>query len=189
MTTRFRTIPWLLLAILLCAAPAEAGDPEANDIIRSLAPITYLPEHGGPPRRAIDLEVSFELGSARLTPAARQLLDRLGAALKNERLAASRFEIVGHTDASGRRDFNQVLSERRARSVRAYLVKTHGIAPERLTALGKGEDALKDPLRPRASVNRRVEVVNLTPVQPAAGAEARTNEAVEKKAKDILTGN
>ena len=178
----------LLLAALVAVVPfagGSAGDahgPDANDMVRSLAPITYLPEHGGPPRRAVELAVEFEFGSARLTGPARRLLDRLGTALRDERLRASRFEIVGHTDAVGDRAANQTLSERRARAVLAYLAESHGIDRSRLVATGKGEDALKDPLDPMSGVNRRVEIVNLTPVWPAAP------DPVEQKARDILTG-
>jgi hypothetical protein len=69
---------FLILALaLIGAGNTAAADIEANDIIRSLAPITYLPEHGGKPRRAIDLEVRFESGSAKLTPEAQRLLDTL----------------------------------------------------------------------------------------------------------------
>lgn len=187
-----RNRPFIARALLLTAltavvpiASGSAGDaygPDANDLVRSLAPITYLPEHGGPPRRAVELAVEFELGSARLTGKARRLLDRLGTALRDERLRASRFEIVGHTDAAGSRGANQTLSEQRAHAVLAYLAGRHGIERSRLVAVGKGEDALKDPLDPTSGVNRRVEVVNLTPVRPAA------TDRSEPTTKDILTG-
>ncbi len=179
-----RRIALLTAAILLAASQAQASDPDANEIIRSLAPITYLPEHGGKPRRAIDLEVRFESGSAKLTKSARSLLARLATALKDQRLAASRFEVTGHTDASGKRAYNQKLSERRARAVVAYLANSLGVKRSRLTATGKGEDALKDPLNANSSANRRVEIINLTPVKPTAPIR----KSGEKKANDILMG-
>ena len=181
-------IPILLAAIFAVAAPAYSAEaPDANAIIRSLAPIIYLPEHGGQTKRSIDLEVTFKLGSAKLTKPARELLDRLGTALRDEKLASSRFEVVGHTDASGGRALNQALSEKRARSVVSYLIKHHRIDTKRLTALGKGEDALKDPLRPGNGGNRRVEIVNLTPVQVPKPA-GPTSQEIERKTKDILLG-
>ena len=179
-----RRIALLTTALLIAASPAHAADPDANEIIRSLAPITYLPEHGGKPRRAIDLEIRFEIGSAKLTKSARSLLARLATALKDQRLAASRFEVAGHTDASGKRAYNQKLSERRARAVVAFLANSLGVKRSRLTASGKGEDALKDPLNANSSANRRVEIINLTPVKPTAAIK----KSGEKKANDILMG-
>ena len=179
-----RRVALLTATILLAASQAQAADPDANEIIRSLAPITYLHEHGGKPRRAIDLEVRFESGSAKLTKSARSLLARLATALKDQRLAASRFEVTGHTDASGKRAYNQKLSERRARAVVAYLANPLGVKRSHLTATGKGEDALKDPLNAYSSANRRVEIINLTPAKPTAAIR----KSSEKKANDILIG-
>lgn len=179
-----RRVALLTATILLAASQAQAADPDANEIIRSLAPITYLHEHGGKPRRAIDLEVRFESGSAKLTKSARSLLARLATALKDQRLAASRFEVTGHTDASGKRAYNQKLSERRARAVVAYLANPLGVKRSHLTATGKGEDALKDPLNAYSSANRRVEIINLKPVKPTAAIR----KSSEKKANHILIG-
>ena len=179
-----RRVALLTATILLAASQAQAADPDANEIIRSLAPITYLHKHGGKPRRAIDLEVRFESGSAKLTKSARSLLARLATALKDQRLAASRFKVTGHTDASGKRAYNQRLSERRARAVVAYLANPLGVKRSHLTATGKGEDALKGPLNAYSSANRRVEIINLTPAKTTAAIR----KSSEKKANDILMG-
>lgn len=48
-------------------------------------------------------------------------------------------EVQGHTDSTGRYDYNIKLSDDRANSVRNYLVE-HGVEPERLTAKGYGPD-------------------------------------------------
>jgi len=174
------------IALIAFSGPVLAGEVDANKIIQSLAPITYLPEHGGKPKRAIDLAVTFKSGSADLTRAARQTLDQLGQALQNPKLRTSRFEVAGHTDASGGRQMNKTLSDKRAKTVVKYLVKNFGIEASRLQAVGKGEDELRDPLNPTARINRRVEIVNLTPVQPAA---IRTQQAPSSKnANDVLLG-
>ena len=66
--------------------------------------------------------------------------------------------IVGHTDAVGSDEANQILSEGRANAVRADLIK-RGVAAERLTTEGKGE---KEPVADNDTeegrqLNRRVE--------------------------------
>ncbi|MBG0809509.1 OmpA family protein [Methylosinus sp. H3A] len=104
---------------------------------------------------AFDLEVTFELGSDRLTAGARKNLDEFAKALTDPSLAARRFRVDGHTDARGRDEMNLRLSQRRAESVRNYLVSA-GIDPIRLEAQGYGKTRpkLNDPLDP---ANRRVE--------------------------------
>ena len=162
--------------------PTVAEPLDANAIIKSLAPIKYLPRHGGMPKRAVDLEVKFKVNSAELTTRARHQLDALGTALQGKRLKSSSFEIVGHTDASGKASYNLSLSQRRAAAVVAYLKQQHGIKTARLKADGKGESYLKDPLNPRASANRRVEVINLNPVQVQAQPDR------DKEINNILLG-
>jgi outer membrane protein OmpA-like peptidoglycan-associated protein len=90
-----------------------------------------------------------------LTPAARKNLDEFVKALADPALAARRFHVDGHTDGRGRDDANLRLSQRRAASVRNYLVSA-GIDPARLDARGYGKSRPKanDPLDP---ANRRVE--------------------------------
>jgi outer membrane protein OmpA-like peptidoglycan-associated protein len=69
-----------------------------------------------------------------------------------------KIHIVGHTDAVGTDEANQILSEGRANSVRQNLIH-RGVAPERMTAEGKGE---KEPVADNDTdegrqLNRRVE--------------------------------
>ncbi len=67
--------------------------------------------------------------------------------------------IQGHTCSTGTEEYNQGLSERRAQSVKNYLVK-HGIAPERLETIGYGESRPRhDNSTPEGRAkNRRVEL-------------------------------
>jgi outer membrane protein OmpA-like peptidoglycan-associated protein len=70
-------------------------------------------------------------------------------------------EIGGHTDSTASNDYNQKLSERRADSVRQYMIDKFGIDGSRLTAKGYGEDnpiASNDTAEGRQQ-NRRVEAV------------------------------
>ena len=111
---------------------------------------------------SVNLYVNFAYDSVELQSDARITLDRLGAALKDDRLTTFSFSIVGHTDAKGSDEYNQKLSERRAAAVERYLVEHFGIAPSRLTSKGMGKVQLLDPSHPEDGVNRRVQVLNVT---------------------------
>jgi outer membrane protein OmpA-like peptidoglycan-associated protein len=107
--------------------------------------------------------VLFESAKSELLPAAQVKLNDVAKALMQED-PLSAIVIEGHTDSQGGADFNQQLSERRAATVREYLV-THGVAADRITAQGLG---LTRPIADNKSSegranNRRVEIV----VQPA----------------------
>jgi OmpA-OmpF porin, OOP family len=105
------------------------------------------------------LLITFETNSAELTAAAKQQLDVVGTALKNDRLAEYNFNVEGHADPRGNAGANMVLSKERAESVRAYLVGTHGIGAQRLNAEGKGDLELLNRAVPAAPENRRVTIV------------------------------
>lgn len=71
----------------------------------------------------------------------------------------AKFTVEGHTDSVGSEKLNQSLSEKRANSVRDFLVQ-EGIGADRLTAIGYGEAkpiATNDTRAGRAQ-NRRVEI-------------------------------
>jgi len=110
---------------------------------------------------AVDLEIYFEYDSAQLSPQALPKLAVLGQALASPALRGQTFMIAGHTDARGSNGYNQALSERRADTVKNYLVATYGLDPKNLIAIGYGEEQLKFPTNPNADQNRRVQVVNL----------------------------
>ena len=67
--------------------------------------------------------------------------------------------VEGHTDNVGSPEYNQGLSERRAYSVRDYLVE-QGVAPSRVTAIGFGETQPKgsNDTPEGRQINRRVEI-------------------------------
>lgn len=70
-------------------------------------------------------------------------------------------EIDGHTDSDGSDAYNQKLSQRRANSVRSYLIQKFGMDAKQLTAIGFGE---AKPVASNASAegkaqNRRIEAV------------------------------
>ena len=108
----------------------------------------------------IDLEINFDYNSDRISARSLASVQALGRALANPELKGSTFIVAGHTDAVGSDSYNQDLSERRADSIKRYLVEKSGIAAADLVTVGYGKTKLKDPANPLAEVNRRVQVVN-----------------------------
>ncbi len=111
---------------------------------------------------SIDLEILFDYRSANITPKAHEVLSALGRALSDARLADDAFLIAGHTDAKGGAQYNQMLSQRRAESVRQFLIGKFHIDAGKLVAKGYGFQFLKNPKDPQAAENRRVQIVNLS---------------------------
>lgn len=102
--------------------------------------------------------VNFEFDSAQLKPSAKATLDQAVRVLRDN--PGVSVAIEGHTDSTGPDAYNQGLSERRARSVRDYLV-ANGISAGSLRVVGKGESspvASNDNAAGRAQ-NRRVDLV------------------------------
>lgn len=99
----------------------------------------------------------FDFDKSTLKPEGRQLLDQVASQINTINLET--LIAVGHTDSIGSDAYNQKLSERRAASVKSYLV-SKGIDPNRIYTEGKGE---KQPIasnstREGRAKNRRVEI-------------------------------
>jgi outer membrane protein OmpA-like peptidoglycan-associated protein len=110
---------------------------------------------------SIDIPVQFEFDSATITHSAYKQVEALAVALKDPRLASAHYSLNGYTDAKGTPEHNQTLSEARAAFVQEALVSEFGVPPDRLLAVGFGEEGLKQPDDPEGAINRRVEVVRL----------------------------
>jgi outer membrane protein OmpA-like peptidoglycan-associated protein len=110
---------------------------------------------------AIDLQVYFDFDSAEITLEAEGQLRELGKALSDAKLKGAAISINGHTDGKGSDAFNKRLSERRAASIKAYLVDNFGLTASNLRTVGYGKSRLKNTSDPFAAENRRVEVVNM----------------------------
>jgi outer membrane protein OmpA-like peptidoglycan-associated protein len=101
--------------------------------------------------------VKFDIDKATLRPESRTTLDRVTASLKD--WPRVNVEIQGHTSEPGTDVHNMELSQRRAESVRTYLI-AEGISPSRLVANGYGETrfmATNSTVEGRQK-NRRVEL-------------------------------
>src|SRR5262249_43973762 len=87
---------------------------------------------------SVDMEIYFSYNSSAIEPEALPAPIALGQALSDQRLAGGTFMIAGHTDATGSDYYNQSLSERRASSVKAFLVQAFHLDPNALIAVGYG---------------------------------------------------
>jgi len=67
--------------------------------------------------------------------------------------------VVGHIEATGKRPANLELSQKRASAIREILVTTFHVSPQRVIALGLGEEQLQDRAKPGAPANRRVQLI------------------------------
>ena len=159
----------LAISSSLCVAPAHA-DPayKASTVADFFAEAALgrkralcfgtaaeCPTPRAEPAAKFDLLINFEFDSDKLTPAAKENLDQFAKALHDKRLKGLKFEIDGHTDATGAELYNLGLSERRAASVAAYLA-AQGLDPSTFTAkgFGRSQPRVADPFSPE---NRRVE--------------------------------
>jgi outer membrane protein OmpA-like peptidoglycan-associated protein len=178
---RPRLLTGLVLAVLAtCVRCGQVyADPPAvidtSSIVRGLTPAgpttrgfevearTTQPAPAAAGGGKVNLDIRFANDSNQLTPAAHEQLAQLGAALNSPALAHARFQIAGHTSATGDPRHNQQLSENRARAVRAYLLQQFGIAPERIEATGFGASHPLPQYAPTALQQRRVEISTLPP--------------------------
>jgi outer membrane protein OmpA-like peptidoglycan-associated protein len=109
------------------------------------------------------INVFFASNSDRILSTYYTDLAKLGQALTPILASGATLRIEGHTDSLGPDPYNLRLSEKRAESVKEYLVQHFALPPERMLAEGYGESrpiAPNETSKGRAQ-NRRVQVVNL----------------------------
>ena len=111
------------------------------------------------PRLAV--EIQFDEDSSIIRPESYRTLGRIADTLYNPALLGYKFLIVGHTVATGRRESNLTLSQKRADAIRSALVTTFKISAKRLQGIGLGEEQLLDAAHPTAPINQQVEVATL----------------------------
>lgn len=105
-----------------------------------------------------DSGILFATNSSTLSDASKSALRNFATSLKAN--PDTYIKIVGHTDNTGKVDYNQILSEKRAKSVYDYLMM-QGVSSDRMAYEGKGIHqpvASNDTPEGRA-LNRRVEIL------------------------------
>lgn len=140
---------------LSCSGAGGNAVSTANVAVTQPAPVVVAP----PPKLCSPtvVDVQFDTNKSDVKPKYHDELKKLADFLAE--FPKAHGVIEGHTDSVGDKASNMKLSQRRADSVRSYLIKNFGVAPERLQAKGYG------PTKPRATnktaegkaQNRRIE--------------------------------
>ena len=108
--------------------------------------------------------LTFDSGSAEIKPEFRSTLNEVSRIVSSNRSAY--VDVLGHTDTTGSEDVNKTLSQRRATSVRDFLV-SQKVAAVRVATQGYGESMpLRNPevTESDRATNRRVEI-RITPLR------------------------
>lgn len=82
-------------------------------------------------------DVLFDFDKSNIRSDAEPILAKLAELITSS--AVRRIEITGHTDAKGADNYNQALSERRAKAARDYLVDVRSLDPALFITRGAGE--------------------------------------------------
>jgi OmpA-OmpF porin, OOP family len=139
--------------VVVAGEPVNAPQTEAEVIAASTTGPTVLVKV--PEDLQVNVRIEFEFDSAALGQDQKPKLTQLCKVMKDADIGL--FRIVGHTDSSGKPDYNERLSLLRAQEVQRFFVNDCGIAPSRLEAVGLGERFLLDSTDPKGVENRRVE--------------------------------
>jgi outer membrane protein OmpA-like peptidoglycan-associated protein len=105
-------------------------------------------------------DLLFDYDSANLRPGATASLQKLGRLIQRNPQAV--FKVEGHTDSFGGDQYNMDLSQRRAETVKAWLVGNMSIDQNRVQTQGYGKTRLIVPADrsvDEQQLNRRVEIV------------------------------
>jgi OOP family OmpA-OmpF porin len=111
------------------------------------------------------VEIQFDPDSPIIRPPSYQTIGRIADALYDPSLLPYTFLVIGHTDATGRREASLALSQRRADSIRDVLVTTFKISPKRIKAIGLGEEQLQDSSHPTAAINQQIQVMTVGKIE------------------------
>ena len=133
------------------------------------------------------IDIHFDVDTPVVRPDSYAAVGRLADALVNAQLLPYTFLIVGHSDATGKREANAILSQRRADSIRDVLVNTFKISSKRVLSLGVGEEQFVDQAHPSSPANLQIQILTVGKVadaEPAPAAAAPVPAAAKKGGKN-----
>lgn len=129
-----------IIGYALTKEEVEAAAPAAP-APRAAAPAPAAPSASASESKKIVLRgINFDFDKANIKKEFVPVLDEAAQILKDN--TKVQVTVEGHTDSKGTDEYNQRLSERRAKAVKQYLV-SRGVEASRLDTVGKGE---KEPI-------------------------------------------
>ena len=126
-------------------ATAEEVQAIAGDALQAL------------PMKPVSFMLYFDLDSDRLQPASEAQIQRIVEEIARRQVPD--VSIIGHTDRSGKSDYNQKLSTRRAEQVQKLLIDRGARGIIDVAGKGESENVVEQKKRAPEQRNRRVEVV------------------------------
>ena len=170
---RFDSAPDLDIAALKQKVAERSRSRSRNEPPPSSRP-PIAPELNKLPTVSVDIQFDTETPIVR--PQSYETIGRIADALVHASLLPYSFLIVGHSDATGRREANALLSQRRADAIRDVLVNTFKISSKRIQSIGLGEEQFIAPAHPASPVNLQIQILTIAktpeqseqPAQPAA---------------------
>jgi OmpA-OmpF porin, OOP family len=162
--SRFDSAPDLDIAALKQKVAERSRSRSRNEPPPSSRP-PVAPELNKLPTVSIDIQFDTETPIVR--PQSYETIGRIADALVHASLLPLSFLIVGHSDATGRREANALLSQRRADAIRDVLVNTFKISSKRIQSIGLGEEQFIDQAHPASPVNQQIQILTIarTPEQ------------------------
>jgi outer membrane protein OmpA-like peptidoglycan-associated protein len=155
---------------------AQVGEQNTQALASLRSVVSNLDDY----KMQTSVSVPFKFDQSKLTPEAKQDLDKLVSDVQPDK----RFFIAveGYTDATGSRSYNEALSRKRADVVVEYLVAKHDVPIYRIHMIGLGPEKPVDEAHNRSAraKNRRVEVKVFSADQATAGlnnSDASANRA------------
>ncbi len=154
--------------------PTEGPKLPPPEIPTKTGPVTEIPREGFPPSsvnfadynedraKFADKTVYFDFDKSNLKASETPKLDAVAEAMKS--LTADALRVEGHCDERGTEEYNRALGERRALSIREYLVMK-GMNPALIDTISFGKDRPVDPGHNETAwaKNRRGELILLVP--------------------------
>ncbi len=157
---------WMVLTMALCLALVLTGatgckhKKQTEPVITK--PVETKTKGGQPDVKDINFVLSqmkpvyFDFDKSNLRPDAIEQLNKNGEVMKKNLEFV--YQLAGHCDERGTQEYNLALGERRALSVRDYLISV-GVPADRLVTISYGEEKPADAGHDEAAwaKNRRVE--------------------------------
>ncbi|MBW9115492.1 OmpA family protein [Rhizobium cauense] len=143
--------PSIDVALLVEEVAANVG--KGSDALPTWSRLAAMPQ--------INVDIEFEVNSVAIAPESYRNVGVIADALHDPRLLGHKILIVGHTDSTGDANDNLKLSAARADAIRDALSTTFAVAPDRLFAVGVGEEMPLNVADPKAAANRRVQLINV----------------------------